>query len=86
MVHRGDFLKNFRLQVGTEFHRDGQDAQWASASAARFWGDEDGSIGLQLSNASELESVEGAGFGLSRHVVVDQDLGRAAEEDINGYK
>ena len=39
-----------------------------------------------LRYASELESVEGAGFGLSRHVVADQYLGRAAEEDINGYK
>ena len=39
-----------------------------------------------LRYASELESVEGAGFGLSRHVVADQYLGKAAEEDINGYK
>ena len=39
-----------------------------------------------LRYASELESVEGSGFGLSRHVVADQYLGRAAEEDMNGYK
>ena len=57
MVHRSEFLNDSRLQVTTEFHRDGQDAQWASASAARFWGDEDESIGLQPSNASELESA-----------------------------
>lgn len=39
-----------------------------------------------LRYASELESVEGSGLGLSRHVVADQYLGRAAEEDMNGYK
>ena len=52
MVHRGDFLKNFRLQVGTEFHRDGQDAQWALASGPRFWGDEDERIELDAGHAT----------------------------------
>lgn len=52
MVHRREFLKNFRLQVGTEFYRDGQDAQWASASGPRFWGDEDDSIELDAGLAT----------------------------------
>lgn len=52
MVHRSEFLSDFRLKVTTEFHRDGQDAQWASARGARFWGDEDQSIEVDSRNAS----------------------------------
>jgi len=44
---RGDFLRDFRLRATTEFHRDGQGAQWASATFPRFWGDEDAIIELE---------------------------------------
>jgi WD40 repeat protein len=47
MVNRSEFLKMFRLQTTTEFHRDGEDAQWASVSGPRFWGDEDAIIELE---------------------------------------
>ncbi|KAM0709060.1 hypothetical protein Q7P35_003096 [Cladosporium inversicolor] len=50
MVHRSDFLRDFRLQATTEFHRDGQDAQWTSGSGPQFWGDEDAMIGLDKSD------------------------------------
>jgi len=61
MVHRSEFLRDFRLQVTTEFHRDGQDAQWASlASGPRFWGDEDESIQLDSSDSTEFGRARSA--------------------------
>jgi WD40 repeat protein len=60
MVHRSEFLRDFRLQVTTEFHRDGQDAQWASASGPRLWGDEDVIIELDASDATGLGRARSA--------------------------
>ena len=60
MVHRSEFLKDFHLEVTTEFHRDGQDAQWASESGARFWGDEDESIELDSTNISPARRARSA--------------------------
>jgi WD40 repeat protein len=53
MVHRGEVLREYRLEVATEFHHDGQDAQWASSTAHRFWGDEDAYIELDTSVVPE---------------------------------
>jgi WD40 repeat protein len=53
MVHRGEILRGYCLEVATEFHHDGQDAQWASSTAHRFWGDEDASIELDTSVVPE---------------------------------
>ena len=60
MVHRSEFLRNFRLQVTTEFHRDEQAAQWASASGPRFWGDEDEIIELDSGILPELGRARSA--------------------------
>lgn len=68
MVHRSEFLRDFRLQVTTEFHRDGQDAQWAPASGPRFWGDEDQII--------ELESRNSPGLGRARSAMAVSYDGR----------
>jgi WD40 repeat protein len=53
MVHRGEILREYRLEVAIEFHRDGQDAQWASSTAHRLWGDEDAYIELDTSGVPE---------------------------------
>lgn len=58
MVHRDELLKDFRLQVETEFHQDGQDALWATAGGPRFWGEEN--------HILELDTVEVSRFGRSR--------------------
>jgi WD40 repeat protein len=50
MVNRSNFLRDFRLRATTEFHCDGQDAQWACAGGPRFWGDEDAIIELDAMN------------------------------------
>ena len=60
MVHRSEFLRDFRLQVTTEFHRYGQDAQWASGSGPRFWGDEDDAIKLDTSGTPEIGRTRSA--------------------------
>jgi WD40 repeat protein len=60
MIHRSEFLKDFRLQVTTEFHSDGQDAQWASASGPRFWGGEDKTIELDTSDRPEFGHARSA--------------------------
>lgn len=52
MVHRSEFLRDYRLEVATEFHRDGQDAQWASPAGPLSWGDEDHSIILGTADAT----------------------------------
>lgn len=53
MVHRNEFLRDYRLEVATEFHLDGQDAQWASPKGAQFWGDEEKCIELDTSGTSK---------------------------------
>jgi WD40 repeat protein len=55
MVSQDDFLRDYHLEVATEFHRDGQAAQWASPTAHRFWGDEDTCIELDSSGAKGTE-------------------------------
>jgi WD40 repeat protein len=55
MVHRGEALRDYRLEVATEFHHDGQDAQWASLTAHRLWGDENAYIELDTSSVPGTE-------------------------------
>lgn len=70
MVHRSEFLRNFHLKVTTEFHRDGQEAQWApSTSGPRFWGDENEII--------ELDGSDTTGPGRFRSAMAVSSDGRS---------
>lgn len=60
MVNRKGFLRDYHLEVATEFHRDGQDAQWASSTGLRFWGDEDECIELEASDAADTRRPSSA--------------------------